>query len=160
MGFEPSRIARRRLAALAATNDRVQQALSPAQFPGLFAGETGSYPSFRKERSADLPASSWPHSTTAEYVPASASATGFPQADVGKPAPALVQHLDELAHDIVSTPGAGGALLAAYAAQARALSLVAEAALRGQGAPLPVSVLKAVQAALVPPQGLSGLALL
>ena len=160
VGFEPSRIARRRLASLAATNDRVQEALSPSLFPGLFASENGSYPALRMESRADLPEPGWSPSSTAEYVPASASATWFPQTDVGKPPQALVQHLDELAHDIVSTPGAGGALLAAYAAQARALSMVAEAALRGKDSPLPLSVLEAVQAALVPPAGLSGLALL
>jgi hypothetical protein len=71
-----------------------------------------------------------------------------------------MHHLDELACEIVSTPGAGGALLAAYAAQARALSMVVEAALRAGDAPLPPSVLQAAQAALIPPHAFPGLALL
>ena len=69
-----------------------------------------------------------------------------------------VNHLDELAQDIVSTPGAGGALLAAFAAQARALSMVLEAARRTQGASsLPDDVVNAVQAALRGPSSVSGL---
>ena len=68
--------------------------------------------------------------------------------------------LEELAQDIVSTPGAGGALLAAYAAQARALSMVLEASRRSTNGALPAAVLRAAQAALVPPAQLSGLALL
>ncbi len=50
---------------------------------------------------------------------------------------ALVRHLDDLAQDIVAVPGAGGALLAAFAAQARALSMVVEAAKRAGGSPWP-----------------------
>ena len=62
---------------------------------------------------------------------------------------AVAGHLDELAHEILATPGAGGALLAAFAAQARALSLVMEAARRTQGAAgLPAEVVAAVQNAL------------
>jgi hypothetical protein len=69
-----------------------------------------------------------------------------------------VNHLEQLAHDIVATPGAGGALLLAFAAQARALSLVMEAALRTQGAAgLPAEVMAAVQNALRPPAQLAGL---
>ena len=61
-------------------------------------------------------------------------------------------HLDELAHEIMATPGAGGALLVAFAAQARALSLVMEAARRTQGAAaLPAEVMAAVQNALRAP---------
>ncbi len=61
-------------------------------------------------------------------------------------------HLDQLAHEIISTPGAGGALLVAFAAQARALSLVMEAARRTQGAAmLPAEVMAAVQNALRAP---------
>jgi hypothetical protein len=89
------------LAALAATNGRIQEALAPSQFPGLSASAKGSPLGSRADR---------PDATS---VPA--------------PSAALVQHLDHLAHDIMTTPGAGGALIAAYAAQARALSMVEEA---------------------------------
>ncbi len=61
---------------------------------------------------------------------------------------ALSQQLDHLAHDIVATPGAGAALLSAYAAQARALTLVLEAARRGGDGPLPAAVVAAAQEAL------------
>lgn len=65
---------------------------------------------------------------------------------------AAAAHLDELAHEIMATPGAGGALLVAFAAQARALSLVIEAARRTQGAAaLPAEVMAAVQNALRAP---------
>ncbi|WP_373061995.1 hypothetical protein [Gemmatimonas sp.] len=69
----------------------------------------------------------------------------------------MVRHLDDLAHDIVAIPGAGGALLAAYAAQARALSMVVEAAKRAGSSPLPASVLMAAQDALLAPSPLPGL---
>lgn len=69
----------------------------------------------------------------------------------------VVNHLDKLAQDIMATPGAGGALLVAFAAQARALSLVMEAALRTQGAAaLPAEVMAAVQNALRAPTPMSG----
>jgi hypothetical protein len=130
VGFESSRVARRRLAALAATNERVKEALAPSSFPGLFPAEPEAAPlPVERVAAADQPAS-------------------------------LVQQLDALAHDIVATPGAGGALLAAYAAQARALTMVVEAARRAEGAPLPAQVLVAAQNALVPPQALAGLTLL
>ena len=131
MGFESSEVARRRLAVLATSNDRVQEALAPSMFPGLIPTSSGYAdrgPSFSPVSSA--PASS-----------------------------ALAQQLDDLAQDIVATPGAGGALLAAYAAQARALSMVIEAARRAGGAPLPTSVLRAAQEALATPSPLPGLAL-
>lgn len=64
----------------------------------------------------------------------------------------IAVHLDELAHEIMETPGAGGALLLAFAAQARALSLVMEAARRTHGAAaLPAEVMAAVQNALRAP---------
>ena len=126
MGFESSRVARRRLAALAATNKRVQEALSPSSFHGFF-GEP------------------------AEEVETPSAASTTPGSS------ALQVQLDVLAHDIISTPGAGGALLAAYAAQARALTLVVEAARRGGGAPLPPAVLHAAEAALTSPAPLAGL---
>ena len=64
----------------------------------------------------------------------------------------VATHLDQLAQDIIATPGAGGALLVAFAAQARALSLVMEAARRTQGAAaLPAEVMAAVQNALRTP---------
>lgn len=128
MGFESSQVARRRLAALAATNGRIQEALAPSGFPGLSAASAP--PSkLRPERSdSSLP----------------------------MPGSALAQHLDTLAHDIMATPGAGGALIAAYAAQARALSMVVEAARRSGGA-LPASVLAAAQEALTAPSPFPGL---
>lgn len=133
MGFESSRIARRRLAALATTNDRVQEALSPSTFPGFFAEEESS-------AVGEL-----------DVVHTDGSATGA----VG----ALARQLDLLAREIVATPGAGGALLAAYAAQARALTMVIEAARRAGGNPLPQSVLTAAQEALEAPGVLAGLAM-
>ena len=54
MGFESSRVARRRLASLAATNERVLEALSPSSFPGLSAGEPGVYPALVAEPLADM----------------------------------------------------------------------------------------------------------
>ena len=64
----------------------------------------------------------------------------------------VAEHLDQLAHEIMATPGAGGALLVAFAAQARALSLVMEAVRRTQGAAtLPAEVMTAVQNALRAP---------
>jgi hypothetical protein len=125
VGFESSQVARRRLAALAATNGRIQEALAPSQFPGLSASAKGSPLGSRADR---------PDATS---VPA--------------PSAALVQHLDHLAHDIMTTPGAGGALIAAYAAQARALSMVVEAARRAGTGPMPASVIAAVQEALAAP---------
>ena len=78
----------------------------------------------------------------------------------GMPTSDIAAHLDELAQDIIATPGAGGALLLAFAAQARALALVMEAALRTQSsAMLPTDVLYAVQAALRGAPELSGLEL-
>ncbi len=152
MGFESSRVARRRLASLAATNEKVQEALSPSSFPGLTAGETGVYPALVAEPPADMTASRRPTDHIASSAGSSATNGPVPQA--------LVMELDELAHDIVSTPGAGGALLAAYAAQARALTMVLEASRRSTNGSLPAAVLLAAQAALVPPAQLSGLALL
>ena len=106
MGFESSVGARRRLAAMSARRDSIQEALLHP-----VAGGGGATPS--------------------------AGVT-----------PALSQQLDHLAHDIAATPGAGGALLAAYAAQARALTLIVEAARRGGSSPLPAAVLAAAQEAL------------
>jgi hypothetical protein len=60
----------------------------------------------------------------------------------------LAGSLDVLAVDILETPGAGGALLAAFAEQTRALHLVAEAVRRTPDAPLPPAVLASVLAAL------------
>jgi hypothetical protein len=160
VGFESSRVARRRLAALAATNERVQEALSPSQFPGLFAGEHGAHPALGSGQPADLPQAVLFTDRTAERVPASAAATNSDSSMPAKASQGLLHHLDDLACDIVSTPGAGGALLAAYAAQARALSMVVEAASRATDAPLPPSVLQAARAALIPPHAFPGLALL
>ncbi len=130
MGFESSQVARRRLAVLASSNGRVQEALSASAFSGF-----------------------WGESATQD-VGGDREATSPAEASNGS---ALLRHLDELAQDIVAIPGAGGALLAAYAAQARALSLVVEAAKRAGGSPLPASVLMAAQDALSAPSPLPGL---
>ena len=131
MGYESSRAARRRLAAVAATNQRVQEALSPAAFPGFF-GEANAEP--------------------LHFVDAHTSSTSLEARGAE-----LNEQLDLLAQDIAATPGAGGALLAAFAAQARALTMVVEAARRSAGTPLPMSVLLAAEAALSSPVGMQGL---
>lgn len=160
MGFESSRVTRRRLASLAATNEGVQEALAPSSFPGLFAGESGVYPALVTDGPADVASAVDDRERTAECMPAGGTA-GPTVVTVPHPySNALVQELDGLAQDIVSTPGAGGALLASYAAQARALTMVLEAARRGASTPLPAAVVAAAQAALVPPTALAGLALL
>jgi hypothetical protein len=127
------------LAVLAASNNRVQEALAPSSFPGMGLGGSDREvrPVYHRE---PVPATS----VAASPVPA---------------APALVQQLDDLAQDIVATPGAGGALLAAYAAQARALSMVVEAAKRAGAAPLPTAVLLAAQEALAAPSPMMGFAI-
>jgi hypothetical protein len=56
--------------------------------------------------------------------------------------------LEELAREILGTPGAGSALLAAYASQARALALVLEVIQRSERHPLPASVVQAVRQAM------------
>ena len=56
--------------------------------------------------------------------------------------------LEELARDILGTPGAGSALLAAYASQARALALVLEVIQRSERHALPASVVQAVRQAM------------
>ncbi len=134
MGFESSQVARRRLAALASSNGRVQEALSASAFPGFW----GSTSDQESNQDREVPLNSL-------------SAQGSSQGG------ALVRHLDDLAQDIVAIPGAGGALLAAYAAQARALSMVVEAAKRAGSSPLPASVLMAAQDALSAPSPLPGL---
>jgi hypothetical protein len=159
VGFESSHVTRRRLASLASTNEGVQEALAPSTFPGLFAGENGVYPALVADRPADLVDKLDYEDRMAECVPAGGTAT-CADAPFSPYSNALVQELDELALDIVSTPGAGGALLASYAAQARALRMVIEAARRGVSTPLPAPVIAAAQAALVPPEALAGLALI
>lgn len=138
MGFESSQVARRRLAALASSNGRVQEALSPSAFPGFFV-ETYS-------QSEECPS---------PYVENDRTPASVADAAHG----ALATELDDLAKAIVSTPGAGGALLAAFAAQARALNLVIEAAKRAGASPLPASVLLAAQQALSAPSPLTGVML-
>lgn len=130
MGFESSRAARRRLAAIAATNKRVQEALSPSAFPGFFSDSSSMDEEF----------------ATVERTTVAGAKTSD-----------LQLQLDVLAQDIVSTPGAGGALLQAYAAQARALTMVVEAARRAGSAPLPAAVLLAAEAALTSPSAFAGL---
>ena len=104
-----------------------------SQFPGLSAPAKGN----PKGNPKGSPLGSRADRPDATSVPA--------------PSAALVQHLDHLAHDIMTTPGAGGALIAAYAAQARALSMVVEAARRAGTGPMPASVIAAVQEALAAP---------
>lgn len=140
MGFESSEVARRRLAVLAASNAIVQEAIAPASFPGTSAGASASPTPSRVVRARRTAAA-------AATVEPTASAT-----------PALARQLEDLAQDIAAIPGAGGALLAAYAAQARALSLVVEAARRAGASPLPTAVLLAAQEALSVPSPISGLA--
>ncbi len=144
MGFESSQVARRRLAALASSNNRVQEALSASVGAGhwhLSPEQESRQQDFRHDRE----------------VPLTANAAGGAPRDGAPRDGALVRHLDSLAHDIVATPGAGGALLAAYAAQARALSMVVEAAKRAGSAPLPASVLMAAQEALLSSAPVAGL---
>lgn len=132
MGFESAHAARRRLAMVAMTNDHVHDALAPAGFPGLTL-----------ERNTEGNGSTKEHSRS----PMERSLTERAETERG-----VAAHLDQLAQDIVATPGAGGALLVAFAAQARALSLVVEAARRSQGAAgLPAEVMAAVQNALRAP---------
>lgn len=127
MGFESAHAARRRLAMLAMSNDRLQEALAPSAFPGFE-----------------------PTQTISTLV----------RAAEARPVHDVAGHLDQLANEIVSTPGAGGALLVAFAAQARALTLVVEASLRTQPATgLPSEVMAAVHAALRMPSSMNGLEL-
>ena len=145
MGFESSRVARRRLASLAVTNDLVHEALSPSLFPELFEpSESDSQAIITVGGPADVPlrVNHRQHTENALEKVASLHKSQAPQA--------LVRELDELALDIVSTHGAGGALLASYAAQARALTMVIEAAERGLDSPLPAAVLQEARAALRP----------
>jgi hypothetical protein len=121
VGFESSEVARRRLAVRARSHQGVQDALRPAGGGPGWSAITWSPPV------ADLEAA----------LVASAET----EAEV-------VGTLELLAQDLVETPGAGGALLAAFARQARALHLVAEAARRSPDAPLPADVLEAVRASL------------
>lgn len=129
MGFESSRAARRRLASVAAVNTRVAEALSSASL------SESAPPSGAKQQL----------SRAFEFSPSDSSV-------------ALAQQLDLLAHDIVATPGAGGALLAAYATQTRALLMVVEAARRAGSSPLPAAVVLAAQAALHATDSISGVA--
>lgn len=138
MGFESSEVARRRLAALASSNVRVQEAVAPSTFPGLACPAP-----------SDLTA--WAEGGALGHGSAGGRPAGLPAA--------LARQLDTLAQEIVATPGAGGALLAAFAAQARALSLVLEAARRAGTGPLPAAVLRAAQEALDTPSPLADYAI-
>jgi hypothetical protein len=121
VGFESSDVARRRLAAMAMSNRRVQEALALPD-PAPAWADTGA------ERSAPLA-----DGALADRAPADR---------------ALARSLEVLVQDIADTPGAGGALLATFAEQTRVLRLVAEASRRAPGAPLPPAVLDAVRHAL------------
>jgi hypothetical protein len=134
VGFESSRVARRRLAALASSNNVVQEALAPSTFPGFL--ELNDSPT---DASNDL--------------------FGGCVAAPNDSSLALDRQLDALARDILRTPGAGSALLAAYAAQARALTLVLEATRRSGDGPLPEAVVSAARDALASSRVLSGVAL-
>jgi hypothetical protein len=136
VGFESSHMARRRLAAAAMRHWRVQEALALAapDAPALDADG----PSFFTPAAtpAGPPDSAWTAPALSGYaVPGSAA----------QPAAGL---LEELAHDIVDTPGAGGALIAALADQLRVLRLVAEALARTPDRPLPAAVAEAVHRTL------------
>src|SRR5215216_5605999 len=102
VGFESSRVTRRRLASLAATNEEVQEALAPSSFPGLFAGENGVYPALMSDRPADLIEKFDPQERMAECVPAGGTAARDGAAPPRPYSNALVQELDELAQVIVS----------------------------------------------------------
>lgn len=119
MGFESSHVARRRLAAAAMSNRRVQEALA------LFT-----------------PAAE------AHSAPADVARADAPRAEAPRTEAALASTLETLAIDIVDTPGAGGALLLSFAEQVRALRLVAEALDRMPDAPLPPAIGHAVRCAL------------
>ncbi len=149
MGFESSRAARKRLAAIAATNECVQEALSPATFPGLFGSPTAS----ADPTSAYSPSAYSPSAYSSSARQRRAEQEQLPAHAAG----ALARQLELLAQDIAATPGAGGALLAAYAAQARALLMVVEAARRAGQAPLPTAVINAARDALQTPVELVGL---
>lgn len=137
MGFESAYAARRRLAMVAMTNEHVHEVLAPVGYPGLSLERNNESASV-----ADISRS--PLESTKSEQLTQCTLTERAESDCG-----VAQHLDQLAHEIVSTPGAGGALLVAFAAQARALSLVVEAARRTQGAAgLPADVIAAVQSAL------------
>lgn len=130
MGFESAYAARRRLALVAESNQFVQDAVSDGLAPVVRAESTIS--------------------TGGEWEAGRGAASEV--AGSGMFTNDVAQHLDQLAQDIIATPGAGGALLVAFAAQARALSLVMEAARRTQGAAaLPAEVMMAVQNALRTP---------
>jgi adenine/guanine phosphoribosyltransferase-like PRPP-binding protein len=123
----------------------VQEALSPANYGGLF------------NQSHDPEGTPAYAATSPALTTGSAGLRSMETFRADSMPSALARQLESLAHDIVATPGAGGALLAAYAAQARALQLVVEAARRGGQAPLPHAVLAAAQEALETPTSLAGL---
>lgn len=131
MGFESSHMARRRLATLAMSNRRVQDALSTRPHGTLAASL------------ADVAMAPQPSQFGGDRM------TAPPSGAEHDSAAALALELESLAQDIADTPGAGGALLATFAEQARVLQLVAQAAQRAPGAPLPADVLAAVHAAVV-----------
>lgn len=134
MGFESSQMARRRLAALAANNSYIQEALAPSGFPGFesaVAFDAGSV-----TQSADK----------IDRAEKDQQSVAFPTSSSP-----LDRQLETLARDIIATPGAGGALLASYAAQARALVMVLEACKRADECPLPTAVMTAVSDALARP---------
>jgi len=131
VGFESSQVARRRLAAAAMRDRRVQEAL-------LVGGGSAPASGTASEASAEpmaidqlLQAPGW-------------GANGDGAAD----GPSLALVLDDLAVDILDTPGAGGALLEAFAEQTRVLRLVVEALERAPDRPLPAPVAAAVRHAV------------
>lgn len=131
MGFESSQMARRRLAALAASNSSIREALAPSGFPGF-------------DVSSDPPAANGQSNGQSAIAE-------IPHPSTPTTAGTLARQLEELAQEIVATPGAGGALLAAYACQARALTMVMEATRRSDSAWLPEAVMEAVTEALATP---------
>lgn len=128
MGFESSQVARRRLAAAAMRDRRVQEALLVDGAPSLSP--------------APLMVTSGEPAVVEPFLDATAwGPNGVSTGD----GPSLALILDDLAVDILETPGAGGALIEAFAEQSRVLQLVVEALERAPGQPLPGPVAAAVR---------------
>ena len=138
MGFESSQVARRRLAAAAMRDRRVQEALVVGGAPPL-------HPALAMEAAA-APTSIASLLDAPAWGATEAGLADVGLADVGTAdGPSLALVLDDLAVDILDTPGAGGALLEAFAEQSRVLRMVVEALERAPERPLPAPVADAVR---------------
>jgi hypothetical protein len=153
VGFESSQVARRRLAAAAMRDRRVQEALVVGGAPPLspvLAIDTAAAPTMIASL-LDAPAWGAPQAGPAETGLADVDLADVGLADVGlaevgtADGPSLALVLDDLAVDILDTPGAGGALIEAFAEQSRVLRLVVEALERAPERPLPAPVADAVR---------------